>query len=76
MSQKSIKMAIFCLEIFGWVKSIKRDTKYYVFVANFESFIFRDGKPSYLLDVPRVRYDIVSSYENGDPRLNVLESLA
>lgn len=75
MSQKSIKMAIFCLELVGWVKSVKRDTKYYVFVANLESFIFRDGKPSYLLDVPRARFDIVSAYEKGDPRINVLESL-
>jgi hypothetical protein len=76
MSQKSIKMAIFCLELFGWVKSVKRDTKYYVFIADLESFIFRDGKPSYLMDVPRSRFDIVAAYEKGDPRLNVLESLA
>ncbi len=76
MSQKSIKMAIFCLEVFGWVRSVKRDTKYYIFVGGLDSFIFRDGRPSFLFDVPRIRYEIVLKYEKSDPRINILEALA
>jgi len=77
LSQSEANKYLFCLEIFEWVKSVKRDTYYYYYNRPEMPFLFRglDSRGSF--DPVRVRHDIAQAYDDDDPRLNVIaESVA
>ena len=73
--EKEVKKYIFCLELFGWVRSVKRDTRYYISTSEEVPFFFKPKGPFFLLDNIRARHDIVNGYEKGDPRLSVLDTV-
>jgi hypothetical protein len=77
LSQSEVAKYLFCLEIFDWVKSVKRDTWYYYFNKPEMPFIFGGSETRGSFDPIRVKHDIVHAYDKDDPRLNIiLESVA
>lgn len=75
MSQSDVQKYLFCLEIFQWVRSVKRESKYYHYVGAMEPFLFGGPGERGEFDPIRVRHLIVQDYEDGDPRLNVLTEI-
>ncbi|MEP3225718.1 MAG: retron St85 family effector protein [Parasphingorhabdus sp.] len=73
--EKEVRKYIFCLELFGWVRSVKRDTRYYVSLTESVPFIFKPTGPFFELDNIRARHDIVHAYDENDPRLSVLDTI-
>lgn len=74
LTEKQVKQMIFCLRLFGWVKSVKRDTTYYIYSSEIEAFKFKGGKTPRYFDFERARFDILRAYDRDDPRLSVLET--
>ena len=75
LEEKQLKQVLFCLELFGWVRIIKRETSYYVYTGGSDPFLFR-GKGTFAdFDPVRVRFDILAAYEPSDARLSVLDSI-
>jgi len=70
MTETSLRQILFCLNLFGWVKKIKRDTQYYMYVNNVPAFIFR-GKG--FIDPIRTRFLIAQEYKDS-VRLQLMES--
>ncbi|MGB4866169.1 MAG: retron St85 family effector protein, partial [Hyphomicrobium sp.] len=78
-TESRIKQYIFCLKLVGWLKLVKRDVQYHIYVADRSPIVFRGPGPISdfaRFDPVRVRYDILQSYEKDDPRLTVLDSVA
>ena len=73
-AEKQVKQFIFCLKLFGWVRSVKRDTTYYIYSGPIEAFRFRGMPKQRYFDVERARYDIIQAYPEHDTRLSVLET--
>ncbi|RAN37015.1 retron St85 family effector protein [Hyphomonas pacifica] len=73
--EKKVKQILFCLTLFGWVRPIKRETQYYVYLCETDPFLFRGRGVYSEFDPIRVRYDILSGYPQEDPRLAILDSL-
>lgn len=75
-NEKQVRQAIFCLKLFGWVKSVKRDTTYYIYSAPLDATLFRGPFWSRIYDISRERFSILREYEEDDPRLTALETTA
>lgn len=73
-TEKQVKQFIFCLKLFGWVRSVKRDTTYYIYSGPLEAFIFRGMPNQRYFDFERARFDILRGYPEHDSRLSVLET--
>lgn len=74
LTEKQAKQNIFCLKLFGWVRSVKRDTAYYLYSGPIEAFLFRGMPKQRYFDIERARFDILRSYPQNDIRLSVLET--
>lgn len=77
IAESRIKQFIFCLKLVGWVRIVKRDVQYHIYVAGRAPIVFRGpgGISDFArFDPVRVRYDILQFYEKDDPRLMVLDS--
>jgi hypothetical protein len=74
IDEKPLKRILFCLELFGWIKVIKRDTSYYVYSGPSDPFLFRGRGAFSDFDPIRVRFDILNAYEPSDARLPILDS--
>ncbi|MEW6406238.1 MAG: retron St85 family effector protein [Chloroflexota bacterium] len=73
-SEKQVKQMIFCLRLFGWVKSVKRDTTYFIYSGPIEAFQFRGNMTTRYFDFERERFDVLQAYDKNDPRLSVMET--
>lgn len=73
-TENQVKQFIFCLKLFGWVRSVKRDTTYYIYSGPIEAFIFRGMPRQRYFDFERARFDILQAYPEHDARLSVLET--
>lgn len=75
IKQSDVQKYIFCLEVFGWVSSVKRDSKYYYYKLDEPPFEFRGDGYRGEFDTFRARHDIAQAYEDGDPRLSIMSEL-
>ena len=75
-SETQIKQAIFCLKLFNWVKSVKRETTYYIYSAPLDPLLFRGTFWNRIFDISRERMEIMGVYEVDDPRLTAMETTA
>jgi hypothetical protein len=73
-SESKIRQVLFCLRLFGWVRSVKRDTTYYIYSGPIEAFQFRGTGFSRYFDFERERFEILRAYDPSDPRHTVLET--
>ena len=74
ISERQIKRIIFCLRLFGWIKSIKRETRYHVYIANSMPFLFKTRNRSQYFDMARTRYEILNAYDSNDPRNSIIKT--
>jgi len=75
-NETDIKRCIFCLDLYGWIKIVKRETKYYMYQRSISPFVFRGLGTRADFDAIRVRHDVLNAYESTDPRLTVIDSVA
>lgn len=76
LTRSQVRKYIFCLEVFGWISSVKRGSNYYFFTLPEPPIDFRWFGWRYAFDPFRVRHDIAQAYEPTDPRLSIMSELA